>query len=118
MPLNHYWKQSTTPVGAGEKEIMKWLRSQGLGMFRPLRRYYQWIGDHTEADGVRESRVHVDQWLFSCTKLLANGRCGIYAQRPELCKSYAPGNDMLCVHVQGRDGKPIIPQKPIRASQR
>lgn len=36
-------------------------------------------------------------WRFRCTALLANGRCGNYEDRPDLCKRYEAGSDELCV---------------------
>lgn len=33
---------------------------------------------------------------FGCEHL-ADGRCGIYATRPKLCRNYEPGHDKLCV---------------------
>lgn len=57
-----------------------------LWMFRPL---------HQEAaDG---------SWTWSCTQLEPNGRCGIYEDRPELCRSFRPGQDPLCVHYWKED---------------
>lgn len=41
---------------------------------------------------------------FVCTKLLPNGRCGIYQDRPQLCKSFEPGSTELCVHYRGAEG--------------
>lgn len=37
-------------------------------------------------------------WLFRCTALRADGRCGDYENRPQLCRSYQAGQDGLCVH--------------------
>lgn len=54
--------------------------SQGVGNFRP--------GDQDE-HGV---------WRFWCTQLLPDGRCGIYQDRPHLCRIYRPGQDAMCVH--------------------
>lgn len=43
--------------------------------------------------------------LYSCTKLLPNGRCGIYETRPQLCRLFVPGSDGLCVFpVRPRTG--------------
>ena len=39
-------------------------------------------------------------WLFWCTKLGPDGRCGDYENRPALCRTYAAGSDGLCVHHQ------------------
>lgn len=41
---------------------------------------------------------------YNCTKLLPNGRCGDYENRPELCRSYEPASDGLCVHYLGAEG--------------
>ncbi len=40
----------------------------------------------------------IDAWTFFCTKLLPNGRCGVYEDRPQLCRDYEPGSDALCVY--------------------
>lgn len=37
-------------------------------------------------------------WRFTCTALQPNGRCGIYDERPMVCRLYEPGTDRLCVH--------------------
>lgn len=95
-PLNE-----TFPYGSLPSTIMKWLRSKKLNFFRPLRRSHVWTA---------EGKVW-EQWQFNCTRLLKNGRCGAYKDRPELCKVYEPGSDMMCVHVRGLDGRPIIKQK-------
>lgn len=51
-------------------------------------------------------------WLFQCTALQADGRCGIYERRPDFCRIYEPGTDWLCVHRRdNRTGKPFVPQK-------
>lgn len=38
------------------------------------------------------------RWQWSCYQLQADGRCGIYENRPQLCRDYKPGSDPLCVH--------------------
>jgi Fe-S-cluster containining protein len=38
------------------------------------------------------------RWDWSCTQLQKDGRCGIYEDRPQLCRTYAAGSDPLCVH--------------------
>lgn len=50
-------------------------------------------------------------WRFSCPKLGADGRCTIYDDRPDLCRTYEPMSDGLCVHYQGStvDGQPAGP---------
>jgi Fe-S-cluster containining protein len=52
----------------------------GLWMMRPA---------HQNDDG---------RWQWNCTQLGPDGRCQIYEDRPELCRSYRPGQDGLCVH--------------------
>lgn len=37
------------------------------------------------------------RWTYDCPKLLLNGRCGIYADRPKPCRNYEPATDSLCV---------------------
>jgi Fe-S-cluster containining protein len=37
------------------------------------------------------------EWFWSCPKLGADGRCTIYSRRPDLCRSYKPATDFLCV---------------------
>lgn len=37
-------------------------------------------------------------WRFSCLALQHDGRCGIYEDRPGLCRSYVAGSDGLCAH--------------------
>jgi Fe-S-cluster containining protein len=34
--------------------------------------------------------------LYSCPKLQADGLCGIYEDRPNLCRRYVPGSDSIC----------------------
>lgn len=41
--------------------------------------------------------------LFSCGELLPSGRCGIYSQRPDVCRNYEPLSDSLCVHYRGAE---------------
>jgi Fe-S-cluster containining protein len=53
---------------------------KGLWMFHPA---------HQQENGT---------WQFSCSALDRNGRCSIYAERPDLCRRYRPGQDGLCVH--------------------
>lgn len=40
---------------------------------------------------------------FQCTRLLPDGRCGIYDQRPWLCRQFPEGEDQLCVHFKGAE---------------
>lgn len=50
------------------------------------------------------------RWRWTCTQLLPNGRCGIYEDRPEVCRRYRPGEDPLCVHHWGLAEIPEINQ--------
>lgn len=43
------------------------------------------------------------EWRFWCPKLDANGRCGIYDDRPAACRNYEPQTDGLCVHYWGTE---------------
>lgn len=40
-------------------------------------------------------------WRFSCPKLGDDGRCTIYDTRPQICRSFQPQSDELCVHFRG-----------------
>lgn len=94
-PLNHYFE-----LGATLEAIRKLLVEKNLAMFRPLRRYREWSSDGK----------WWEQWLFRCTKLKPNGRCGIYDTRPNLCRTYEPGCDGMCVHMRLPNGQPVLPQ--------
>lgn len=62
--------------------------------FVPLRRmwYEAPNGAHKPKDCV---------WLFRCPKLGEDGRCTVYEHRPEVCRVYEPGEDVMCVHYTG-----------------
>ncbi len=38
------------------------------------------------------------RYRWGCDKLSADGRCSIYATRPDTCRLYEPRADALCVH--------------------
>lgn len=59
-----------------------WAMREGLP-FRPLR-----------------MDIHHGQlsWRWWCPALTSEGRCSIYENRPQLCKSFVAGSDPLCVH--------------------
>lgn len=40
-------------------------------------------------------------WFFECRALTSQGRCGIYKNRPKLCRVYEPQSDPLCIHYEG-----------------
>lgn len=60
-------------------------------IFKPLHRVGQWTVEH----GPDAGRTY-SEWLWSCSALSAEGRCTIYQQRPNLCRSYTPLEDGLC----------------------
>lgn len=43
------------------------------------------------------------RWLWSCYHLQRDGRCGIYENRPQLCRDFLPGSGPLCVHYWERE---------------
>ena len=43
-------------------------------------------------------------YTYSCPKLTDDGRCSIYANRPDLCRRYKPGQDALCVYYKAENG--------------
>lgn len=45
-------------------------------------------------------------WEWTCDALTTSGRCGIYDDRPLLCRMFTPGSDPLCVHYVARDHEP------------
>jgi Fe-S-cluster containining protein len=34
------------------------------------------------------------EWFFSCSKLTESGRCGIYEDRPEVCRKYIASTEI------------------------
>lgn len=55
-----------------------------------------------EDSAQREWRQHLGAgdeviWRFTCPKLGADGRCTIYAERPQPCRDFEPLSDSLCV---------------------
>lgn len=55
-------------------------------------------------------RERAPGWVFwSCKNLTPEGRCGDYENRPELCRTYEPGQDLLCVeYVTTFRGIPVV----------
>lgn len=68
--------------------------------WEPYRQFYPFnpIGPHYRADRVRQLVDGTSRsiWFFSCPKLGADGRCTIYAGRPETCRRFQPMSDKLC----------------------
>jgi Fe-S-cluster containining protein len=40
-------------------------------------------------------------WYLTCKMVLPDGLCGIYENRPEVCRDFIPGHDCLCVKHPG-----------------
>lgn len=59
--------------------------------FTPIRKDLRSAGHVDPATGRTYS-----QWLFSCSALQPDGRCGVYLTRPFCCSSYRAGSDRLC----------------------
>lgn len=47
-----------------------------------------------------EGREYVT-YRYDCPMLGEDGRCTIYADRPDLCRRYEPKSDRLCVLYEG-----------------
>lgn len=48
-----------------------------------------------------EHKPHGVIWAFSCDRLGADGRCTQYEDRPRLCRTYEPKDDLLCIEYDG-----------------
>lgn len=80
----------------GKKAVQGYLDWQQYP-FRPMEVTGTWIADDTG----REYQT----WRFSCDALdQSTGRCTRYAERPQLCKDFAPASSPLCVHYLGAEG--------------
>ena len=79
--------------------IIGQLRRDGLP-FEPAEPRGRWID---EASGSAYGA-----FTYSCPKLEANGRCGDYENRPDVCSGYVPRSDALCVHFHGEAGDPTV----------
>lgn len=63
-------------------------------------------------DNVWNDPEHGDYAIvyLKCNKLQSDGRCGDYANRPSLCRSYQPLEDTMCAHYKGAEsGDPTVP---------
>jgi Fe-S-cluster containining protein len=45
---------------------------------------------------------------YNCPLVTAEGRCGDYENRPDLCRRYEPASDGLCVHFRGAEGVDLV----------
>ena len=41
-------------------------------------------------------------WKFKCLKLGKDGKCTIYKDRPQLCKDFQIGQDILCYYKKSK----------------
>lgn len=99
------------PIGSTPAQVETIMneRSHQPLPFKPLRRAPKGTW-HRKPDEGHE------YWLFNCPKLLPDGRCGAYEERPETCRIYEPGNDEMCFHAYatGWEGQVMVPQTPSR----
>lgn len=81
------------------------MEEMGLPFVPVERRSTHYVDDPGSDQHGREYAV----WVWGCPKLLPNGRCGDYENRPGLCRSYQPLDDGLCVHFGGAEaGDPSV----------
>ena len=95
--------QPTFWIADGLGAVIEWLRLHELP-FHPTR-----IAGCRED---RKTRLDYAWWFFGCGKLLPNGKCGDYENRPALCRSFEAGGDSgLCVHARlnFEAGDPSVP---------
>ncbi len=65
--------------------------------FKPLR-HSRWFT--VKGSTVPESVF----WLFCCSYLHREGMCTNYSKRPQVCRTFEPGKDLLCVMFNGDYG--------------
>ncbi len=86
-------------VSEGEQAVVEWLAKHHLP-FDPLK-----IRDTSDS-----AVGKVAAWYYRCPHLGPEGRCGIYESRPDLCRSFEPQSDELCIHYHGTEaGDPTLP---------
>lgn len=85
-----YW------IDAGLEGVLEQLRAAGLPDFTPTVEVDRWVDE--------ESGREYAYFKFACRALMPDGRCGNYENRPELCRTYEPGSDPICVHWRGAEG--------------
>lgn len=96
-PLNIELPQSYA-AAQEEWERIRAEYNTGVGNVRPLPfellRPLE-MGAHSLAEAKHASdRVY---WRYTCPQLGSDGRCTIYATRPDICRQYTPQEDALCV---------------------
>lgn len=88
----------------------------------------QWVGNDLNEDNPQLDLPPVypvemvEQWIspegrpyaeyrYGCYALQPDGRCGIYEDRPKLCRDYEPGTDPMCVHYTPPPENPPVQEK-------
>ena len=72
----------------------------GPHWFVPIETAAEWTVPEGDEDAGRTYRSH--RW--GCRALGPDGRCTVYSERPELCRTFEAGSDPLCVHWRGAEG--------------
>jgi len=47
------------------------------------------------------TKVNKHRWMFKCSKISKNGKCTIYKNRPQLCRNFKIGSNLLCYYYNG-----------------
>jgi Fe-S-cluster containining protein len=77
-------------------EARRVVRESGLP-FQPISKADTWLDE--------ESGRTYSTYEYKCPKLdHGTGRCTIYEDRPQLCRTYEPRQDGLCVHFHALEG--------------
>lgn len=63
--------------------------------FVPAEKWGSWVD--------AESGRTFAAYLWNCSNLRPDGRCGDYENRPDLCRRFEPGSTSLCVHWRGAE---------------
>lgn len=83
----YFWKYLGTPLYALVKMAEMWLP------FLPIEPL-EYEVEPSEGGAKQQAR----SFFYSCVELRPNGRCGIYEDRPQLCRDFEPGSNPLCVY--------------------
>jgi Fe-S-cluster containining protein len=81
------------PKDTWKEDAQEKLISVGLPFFFPKRLAVE--GRETADQPVEANGLVLIR--YGCTRLTPEGRCGDYENRPQLCHSYQPKSDSLCV---------------------